>query len=73
MQCKAIAPPRARAIPIRCVRAIPIRCVRALDATTRKKTREFPSRETRACVRARAALGLDRPSSTADEGHHVSR
>jgi hypothetical protein len=26
-----------------------------------------------ACVRARAALGLDRPSSTADEGHHVSR
>jgi|TARA_B100000287_G_scaffold289831_1_gene273173 hypothetical protein len=50
-----------------------VRCVRALDATTRKKTREFPSRETRACVRARAALGLDRPSSTADEGHHVSR
>ena len=30
-----------------------VRCVRALDATTRKKTREFPSRETRACARAR--------------------
>jgi len=26
-----------------------------------------------ACVRARATLGLDRPSSTADEGHQVSR